>query len=179
MPIYRPDGSTYQTKGSVQQFDPKGSANELFNRYNKEIIEIGGSPIFYHELFIPSQSIDKLYIESRSKMWSQHPIEVMASYEPLAPQLRMSLFGPDGHSESMVFYTNYQHFLERVGHPPVIGSRIYTPQMKENWEVLDRRTGGFQNWGIVVLEIHCKLFQESLTTGEGRVSQPKQDYDIV
>lgn len=179
MAIYRPDGSVYSPKGSMQQFDPKGQSHDLFNRFNKEIIEIGGSPIFYFEMFVGKQNIDPIYVESRSKMWSQHPIELMAMYEPLSPQLAMTLFGPDAASNTMVFYTNYQHFLDKVGHPPVVGSRIYTPQLKEHWEILDRRSGGYQNWGVVTLEIHCVRFQETSTQGEGRVTQPKQDYDII
>lgn len=179
MAIYNPDGTPYKSRGSLQQFDPKGPNNDLFNRFNQEVIEIGGSPVYYHEMFVGTQSIDKLYIEARNKMWSQHPIEFMAMYEPVSPQLAMTLFGPDNSSNTMVFYTNYKHFLEKIGHPPVIGSRIYTPQLKEHWEIMDRRTSGYQNWGVVTLEIHCVRFQESLTTGSGEVTQPKQDYDII
>ncbi len=180
MAIYNPDGTPYQPKGSLQQFDPQGSAHDLFNRFNREIIEIGGSPVFYYEMFVGSQDIDHLFIEARNKMWSQHPVEFMAMYDPASPTMAMTMYGPDAGNNAMVFYTNYQHFLDKIGHPPVIGSRIHTPQLRENWKIMDRRTSGYQNWGVVTLEIHCVRFQESLTTGEGKVSQdstPK--YDII
>jgi hypothetical protein len=174
MAILKPDGTPYTTRGSLQQFSPTGNTHDLFNRYNREIIEAGGSPVHYYEVFIPTGSIDKVFVESKNKVWSQHPVEFTAIYEPLNPQLAMTIFGPNSIDQPMVFYTNYQSFLDKIGHPPVLGSRLYTPQLKEHWEILDRRTSGYQNWGVVTLEIHCKRFQESLTTGEGRVTQREE-----
>ena len=176
--IRRPDGTPYTLSGSLKQFDPSNQTHDLFNRYDQELIALGGSPIFYYEMFIGSNTIDKLYIESRGKLWSQHPIELTAVYEPIAGQASMGLFGLDSPDDSMVFYLNYKAFLESVGHPPVIGSRIFTPHKREHWEIINRKSGGFQRFGEVRLEIYTKRFQESLTTMEGRVSQAEPDFEI-
>lgn len=171
MAIRSPDGTIYTTSGSIQQFNPNDQTHDLFNLYDQELIALGGSPIFYYELFIGSQTIDKLYIESRGKLWSQHPVELTAVYEPIPSQAAMGLFGLDSPDDSVIFYLNYKSFLEKVGHPPVIGSRIFTPHRREHWEITNRKTSGFQRFGEIRLEIYTKRFQESLTTGEGRVSQ--------
>ena len=113
-------------------------------------------------------------------MWSQDPVELFAWYEPIPAQLNQGLFGIDG-PDVLVLSVNYQELVDRLGHLPIIGSRIYTPHLRENWEVIDRKLGDFYRWKVFRLQIHCQRFQESLTTGEGRVSQgdtPKPSFKI-
>jgi len=172
MVIRRPDGTPYCPTGQFKQFDPENQVFDLFNRYDQELISIGGIPIFYYEVFIPMNTIDPLYLESRGKFWSQNPIELQAVYEPVQQQYFLNTFGVDGPDE-VVFYLNYRDVLDRIGHPPRIGSRIFTPHKRENWEIKDRKTTDFYKWGEMRLEIYCDRFRENLTTGEGKVTQPE------
>lgn len=177
MAIKNTDGTTYQVTGSLNQFDPESPAHDLFNRYDQEAIELGGSPIFYYELFIQFQTIDKLYLEDRGKLWSPIPVQLKAIYEPISSTKDQGLFGIDSPDE-IVFMLNYRAVLDRLGQPPKVGSRIFTPHKRENWIIIQRNVGDFHLYGEVRLELVCQRFQENLTTQEGKVTQQQPDFEI-
>lgn len=177
MTIRKPDGSIYEPLGSIVQFDPENPTHELYNRWDAEIIKIGGSPIFYYEVFIGAKTIDPLYLESKGKIWSQHPTQLFAVYEPIASQGLITNFGVDS-PDNMVFYLNYRAVLDTLGHPPVIGSRIFTPHKREHWEIVERKVGAFQKWGEIRIELYCTRFQDDASLGAGRVSQAQPDFEI-
>lgn len=177
MGIKNPDGTPFKVTGSLQQFDPYNPNHNLFNALDQEAIRIGGSPLRYYECFIQFQTIDELYMEDRGKVWSPMPIDFFGYYEPIEPQNPSTQFGMDGIGDVM-FTTNYRAVLAAVGHMPKRGSRINTPHLNENWVIVDTRVTDFAYWGAIHLQIVCEKFQESRTTGEGNVSQPKPDYTI-
>lgn len=170
MVIRNTDGSVYKSSGSLVQLDPDSPAHELFNKWDVETIHLGGTPLLYYELFIPSSSIDPIYLESRGKMWTQHPTQLYAIYDPIQSTFDVGPFGADG-PDDITFYTNYKETLGILGHLPVIGSRIYSPHLRENWEVINRKLNDFHRWKVYRCEIYCRRFQENLTTGEGKVTQ--------
>ena len=104
--LYNRDGSSYKVTGSLQQFDPSSIEHDLFNLLDEEIIKIGGSPIFYYEVFIQKQTIDPLYHEDRGKLWSNIPVELWAYYDPVEQQNYQTAFGLDSPDE-LVFELNY------------------------------------------------------------------------
>ena len=171
MPIYRPDGTPYTALGSLNQIQPDSPSHDFFQSWDAEIIELGGSPLLYYEVIIPSASIDMQYLESRNKLWSQHPTENFGVYDPIPSETSMTMFGADSPNDSMVFYCNYKDTLSRIGHLPMIGSRLYTPHLRENWEIVNRKLGDFHRWKVYRIEIYCVRWQENLTTGEGKVAQ--------
>jgi hypothetical protein len=57
MTIKNADGSVYKTTGSLQQFDPTNTEHDLFNLWDQEVIEIGGTPLYYYDLFINISNI--------------------------------------------------------------------------------------------------------------------------
>jgi hypothetical protein len=178
MTIKNPDGSDYETAGSVQQFDPENPEFNLFNLWDEEIIRIGGSPIFYYEVFIQSGTVDPMYWEDRGKIFSNTPVQLWALYEPTPSQNAQGVFGIDSPDE-MMFELNYRAVLKAVGHPPKIGSRIYSPHLRENWVIVQRNLGEFKMWNAIRLQILAQRFQESTTTGEGKISQKSPDFRIV
>lgn len=169
--IKNPDGSTYSCAGTLRQFNPQSNSHNLFNLWDQESIKQGGSPIYYYEVFINSGDIDPLYIEARNKIFSNFPVELWANYEPISSQNFMSAFGVDSPDE-IIFELNAKYTLMQIGHFPKIGSRIHTPHLSENWEIVQRNLSEFKMWGTLRLQLICKRFQESVTTGEGKVSQP-------
>ena len=177
MAILNPDGSKFKPTGTLQQFDPENPEHDLFNVWDQEVIEIGGSPLFYYEIFINVNNIDSLYMEARDKIWSQHPICVTGYYEPIHSQNFMNAFGI-GSPDEMMFEFNYRHVLATIGHAPKIGSRIFSPHKRENWVVIQRNVEVFKLWGEVRLQVMCQRFQESLTTGEGKVTQREPDFKV-
>jgi hypothetical protein len=174
--IRNSDGSCYQLAGSIQQFDPENPEFNLFNLWDQEIIKQGGSPIFYYELMIQPQSVDPLYIEDRGKLWSTIPIQLYCFYDPQPNQNAQGMFGLDSPDE-MVFEFNFRDVLNRVGHSPKVGSRLFTPHKGENWEVIQRNDGEFKLWGQLRLQLICRKFQESATTS-GVNPQPKVDFKL-
>lgn len=170
MTILNKDGSVYKTTGSLSQLVPDSPSHDLFNLWDQEVIRLGGSPLLYYEVIVPSNSIDPLYLESRGKLWSQHPVEIFAVYDPIPSQLNQGLFGIDG-PDTMTFFTNFQATIDAIGHLPIIGSRIFSPHLREHWEVVDRKLGDFHRFRVFRVEIHCERFQEVLTQGEGEVTQ--------
>ena len=175
--IKNSDGTPYKPVGSLEQFDPDNPERCLWNDWDAELIKIYGSPVFYYEVFIQTGSLDKLYREDRGKLWSNNPITLYASYEPVVGQNYQNAFGIDSPDEVM-FNFNYQDVLKRIGHPLKIGSRIYSPHRKEDWVVIQRNIGETMLWSQLRLQVLCQRFQESVTTGEGKVTQPKQEFDL-
>lgn len=171
------NGKPYQTTGSVQQFDPENPEHCLFNAWDEQAIQQTGSPIFYYECFIQVGSLDKLYREDRGKLWSSHPIQLWALYEPQPSQNFHNVFGLDSPDE-MVFKLNLRATLRDIGHQPKVGSRIFTPHKRENWVIIQRNITEYQFWGQIRLELLCQRFQESITTGEGKVTDKQPDFDL-
>jgi hypothetical protein len=164
------DGTPYKLAGSLNTYDPTNPDLFLLNSLDEQIIEISGTPILYYELFIQKQTIDPLYREDRGKIWSNNPVTLRGYYEPIPSQNYLNMFGIDAPDE-MQFQFNYRAVLQAIGHPPKIGSRLYSPQKAENWVVIQRNVGDFMLWGELRLTLIAQRFQESTTTGEGKVKQ--------
>jgi hypothetical protein len=177
MVIKNPDGSTYNVAGSIQQFDPENPEFDLFNVWDQEVIQMGGTPLMYHEIFINVCNIDELYVEARDKLWSEKPICLYGYYDPIPSQNAMGAFGIDSPDEIM-FEFNYRSVLATLGHAPKIGARIFSPHKNENWVVKQRNVEVFKLWGELRLQVMCDRFQESLTTGEGKVTQRQPDFKV-
>lgn len=178
MTIKNKDGTPYSLRGSVQTFDPDDRMHDLFNLWDQESILRGGSPIFYYEVIISSNMIDPIYLEARGKLFSNNPIQLWCNYEPIASQNLLNQFGYDAPDE-IKFELNYRSVLKSLGHPPKIGSRLFTPHLKENWVIVQRNLSEFKLWGALRVELICQRFQESVTTGEGKVSQPDHKIKII
>lgn len=170
-------GRPYKTLGSLQQFDPENQEHNLFNAWDAEVIKIGGAPIYYYEVIISFNNIDQLYLEARDKIFSTVPIQIWGYYEPVPAQNYQNTFGIDSPDE-MIFETNYREVLKAIGHPPKIGSRLYTPHKREDWVIVQRNLGEWKMWGEIRLQLLCQRYQESVTTGEGKVTQSKPDFKI-
>lgn len=175
--IRNPDGSCFQLTGSLQQFDPQENPEiELFNNWDSEIIRQGGSPIFYYEVMIQPNTVDPLYVEDRGKIWSTHPVQLWCFYDPQPNQNAQGLFGIDAPDE-MIFELNYRECLQRIGHPPKVGSRLFTPHKRESWEIIQRNDGEFKGWGQLRLQLICRKFQDS-STNSGVQVQPQVDFKL-
>lgn len=178
MAIRNDDGSTYVPTGSLQQFDPNNPEFGLFNIWDQEAIAIGGTPVYYYEVKIQMNTVDPLYLEDRGKLWSPKPICLQGYYEPTSSKNDMTVFGVDSPDELMIEF-NYQDVLAKIGHPPRIGSRFFTPHRRENWVLRQNNVEEFKLWGELRLQCMCGRFQESLTTGEGKVTQSSPNTPLV
>lgn len=170
MPLLRPDGKPYRAAGTTRQFNPGGGIHKLFDVWDQAAIMQGGSPVYYYEVFIPTGEIDTDYWEARGKLFSEHPTEIWAAYDPQASQNYMNVFGMDSLNE-IILDCNAKAVIKAIGHLPKIGSRIYTPHLGENWELIQRNLGEFQMWGALRVQLICKQFQESVTTVGGQVTK--------
>ncbi len=175
--LKNPDGSAFNVVGSLQQFDPENPEHCLFREWDQEAIRIGGTPIFYYEMFIQTQTLDPIHREDRGKIFSSHPVQLYGYYEPVDAQYYQNMFGVEG-LEEMVFDLNYQEVLNALGHPPKIGSRLYTPHLRENWRIIQPTLQEYAMWGGLRLRLFCIKFQESISTGEGKVTQAVPDFRI-
>jgi len=177
MPICNSDGTPYQLSGSLTQYDPENPEMDLFNIWDQELIEIVGTPIFYYEVFIQSNTVDPLYLEDRGKLYSNNPICLYAFYNPIPSQNFMTTFGIDSPDELM-FEFNYRDVLQKIGHPPKIGSRFFTPHRRENWKIIQCNVEEFKMWGELRLQIMCEKFTEDRSINEGKVTQKQPNYPI-
>ena len=178
MAIFNTNGTPFQPYGSLVQFDPLNPDHSLLDSYDQEIILIGGSPLEYYEVFIQFQTMDKLYLEDRGKLWSPVPIQLYGYYEPIEPQNPSTAFGIDGVGDVM-FECNRAAVIQAIGHPPKRGSRIQTPHLNEFWVIVDVRLTQFQLWGAFRMQLICERFQENITTGEGNIPVPKPQFTIT
>lgn len=176
--IKRPDGTPFEVSGTQVQFDPNNPTNDLLNIWDADAIKIGGSPIYYYEVFIPLATIHPTYTESRSKVWSQFPVQLYGTYEPVASMNEMGLFQIDSPNE-IVIDLNRKSVIEALGHPPKIGSRLRTPHMQEDWELIQVNTAEFTLWNVFHYQFICRKFQDDAINGPGKVRQPQQDIKII
>lgn len=170
------DGTPYKASGELNLYQEQKSLS-LMNFWDAEAIRIGGSPIYYYEVFIQKGTLDPLYLEDRGKIFSNYPIKLYTVYEPIPSQNYQNAFGIDSPDE-IIFELNYKDVLNKLGHPPKVGSRLHTPHLGEDWVIIQRNLGEFKLWGALRLNLLCARFQESVTTGEGKVTQTKPDYEI-
>lgn len=177
MALLNRDGTPYKTSGSIQQFDPNNPMFELFNLWDQEAIQRGGSPIYYYEVIIRPEMIDPIYLEARNKLFSNNPIQLWCNYEPISSQNVLNQFGIDAPDE-MTFELNYRSVLKNLGHPPKIGSRLFTPHLQENWVIVQRNLNEFKMWGVLRIELICQRFQEDVVTGDGEVTKKQPDLKI-
>lgn len=177
MGLLNSDGTPYAPLGSVQQFDPNNPMFELFNLWDQEAIQRGGSPIYYYEVIIRPEMIDPIYLEARNKLFSNNPIQLWCTYDPIPSQNVLNQFGIDAPDE-ITFELNYRSVLKNLGHPPKIGSRLFTPHLQENWVVVQRNLNEFKMWGVLRIELICQRFQEDVVTGDGKVTQKQPDMKI-
>jgi len=178
--IKNADGTPYKVGGSIEQYDQEDPQHELFNLWDQEAIRQGGTPILYYEVIISPQVIDQQYLEARGKLFSQFPVSLYGVYDPKNSQNLLNAFGIDAPDELEIEF-NYRDVLQKIGHPPKIGSRIFTPHLRENWEIIQRNLGEFKMWGALRITLIVRRFQESTTTGEGKVTQknPLPKYKII
>ena len=170
-------GQPYKLAGSIQQFDPENPEHDLFNLWDQEIIECGGSSIYYYELFVQKQTIDSLYREDRGKIYSNNPVQLYGYYDPVAAQNYQNMFGLDSPDEIKLEF-NYRAVLKAIGHAPKIGSRLFTPHKRENWVIIQRAVDQFKMWGELHLILMCGRFQESTSDGDAKPIQKHPDFKL-
>lgn len=169
-----PDGKPYQL-GQLSFYNPNDPQHALFNFWDEEAIRIGGSPIYYYEVFVPPGEIDHDFLEARGKLYSTSPVELYAIYEPVPSQNYLGVFGMDSMNE-VVFECNAQAVIRATGgHLPKPDSRIYTPHLGENWRVIQCALGEFRAWGALRVNIIAKQWQGTVTTEEGRTTEKHPD----
>lgn len=177
--IKKCDGTPFKPSGTLSKFDPEGSDVDLFNSIDQEITEIGGTPIYYYQVLIQiNNTFDPLYMEDRGKLFSPNPIKLFGYYNPIPSQNYMGSFGMDSLNDEISIEFNYRDVLKRIGHVPKLGSRLWTPHLREDWYVRIRNLGGFKLWAATKLTLICERFQESTTSNEGKVTQPQPDYKL-
>lgn len=174
--IKNQDGSAYKLS-ELKAFDPNNMEKDLFNSIDAEAIELNGTPVYYYEVFIDFNSIDQLYHEARSKVWSPIPVTLYSMYDPIPNHMYMNSFGADSPDELM-FEFNYQAVLDALGKPPKIGSMIFTPHRNEYWVVKDRKLADWRNWHQIRLQLECGRFQNSLTTESGESTAMRRPTNI-
>src|ERR1700683_5244818 len=122
--IKKPDGTPYKPLGSLQQYDPRSPKEDLFNKYDAEMIRLSGAPVLYYEVLIQIPNVDPIYMEDRTKLFSPIPLQMYAFFEPPEQQNMSGLFQIDTPDEEVIYELNYKETLSIIGHPPKIGSRI-------------------------------------------------------
>lgn len=178
MTVYGANGRPYAPTGSLQQFDDGLPEHALFNEWDQEAIKQGGSPIFYYELFVNMNTIDPLYLESRTKIYSPTPVQLYCYYEPVASQNFQTPFGIDS-PDDMLFEFNYTAVLKTLGHVPKIGSRFFTPFLRENWVIIERKTAEMKMYQVVRLQCLCQRFQEDDVSGTSLNQSQGVNYSSV
>lgn len=176
--LYNKDGTSYKLAGTRQQFNDRSADLALFDIWDQEAIKIGGSPIYYYEVFIQPQTIDPLYLEDRGKLWSTVPVELWCVYDPMASTNTQTAFGIDSPDE-MKFEFNYRAMLDAIGHSPKIGSRLRSPFLKEDWEIIQMNLSEFKMYKALRAELFCKRFQDDAVSGPSISTQKDIDYKIV
>lgn len=179
MTLFNPDGTPYKLAGTRQQYDPTNPDLELYDLWDQEAIEVGGSPIDYYQCMIQVQTVDELYREDRGKLYNPYPVRLWAYYEPPQQSQGSLMQGMDPIGEEVIFEMNKTATLKALGGQlPKFGSRIFTPHRGENWYVVDRKISEFRQYSTLHIQLICQKFPENITTGEGRVTAQRPDFPL-
>jgi len=176
--VFNKDGSAYKPNGSLVQFDPTNPNHDLFNKVDQENILLGGSSLLYRKILIQFETMDRLYLEDRSKLWNPSPVEIFGVYEPVEPQNPSIVHGIDSGESSVMFTCNYRAVLQALGEQPTRGSIIFTPHLKENWVIVDVRLSEFQYWGALHVNLISEKFTKSLTDSSTIIPEIKTNYTV-
>lgn len=177
--IYGKDGKPYKPSGCYQLFNDKLPERDLVNKWDAEALKMGGSPIYYYEIFIDINNIDPLLMESRAPIWSQVPITLYGTYPIAASENNQGFWGLDNPTGEVPFEFNYKNVLETLGHPPKIGSRLQTPFLNEQWEIIENKTGDYRFYQSTRLICICSRFQEDRVSGTSIAKQPDVNFEII
>ena len=167
------NGSPYKLKGKLSTYDPNSNQHSIFDKWDQEFIMFTGTPVYYYSIHVQLSGYDELYMEDRTKLFSPVPIKLWAFYEPPQQQSMSGIFSVDTPDEEIILELNRSAALTAIGHPPKVGSRIYTPHRGENWIVIDYKLDKFLLWGAIRLILHCKKFQETTTAADACITSPQ------
>lgn len=176
--LYKKDGTPFKVAGTRQQFNDRAADLDLFDLWDQEAIKIGGTPIYYYEVFIQPQTTDPIYMEDRGKLYSNHPVELWGVYDPVAGQQAQTAFGFDSPDE-MKFEFNYKAVRDAIGHNPLPGSRLRSPFLKEEWQIVQSNLSEFKMYKALRMELYCVRFQDDAVSGPNKATQKDIDYKIV
>lgn len=157
------DGRPYRASGKLQMYNPTDPKHDLFNKWDRDAIMAGGTPVYYHEVIIQTNTVDPIYFEDRGKIYNPNPVEIWASYEPQPDMPYVTEFGFNGMAD-IILDCNYKDVLERIGHPPKPGSWIRTPHLDRDWILVNSTLGEFGHWGALRIKMVLKRFQDDIHT---------------
>jgi hypothetical protein len=178
MAIKNPDGSDYKLSGGVQQYKPNSSEMDLFNTWDQEMIRMTGMPVEYYEYMPQANTIDPVFLEDRGALWNQTPMCLMALYDRGPQMNHRDMFGYGGPDEVM-FNMNLKYVMDTLGHLPRLGSRLFTPHLRENWKIDQLNVAEFQLWGRIRLQVMCKKWQENNVNPSGVKDTPHFKLDDI
>ncbi len=162
MPVYKSDGTQYELGGkeSLKSYRPGAQDQTLFDSWDKEQIELGGSPVVYHPVKVDTD-YDDVYMESRDQTIVQEGYKIYASFEPIRPIQEMSAFGIDSPDE-MLFNFNLTEWRDVIGSMPALKSLFFCEWDNTWWEVIQNNQGEiYKLWTKFRLQVVARKYQRS------------------
>lgn len=142
------------------KLSPYGDNNpdvNLFNSLDQEIIEHGGSDLYYIK-FMRSENYDTLYEEDRDKVYSNKTI-LRGHYNPMPFAQEMSQFGIDiKNDQSFVF--NKDYIMKKLGRAPIAGDIIQPRFQNVFFEITEVKDESFHLYGVYHLTLHAKVLKD-------------------
>ena len=160
-------GLPFFLTGRLGLYDPQNPDNEVQDSWDRESIEIGGSPILYYRLLTKNAKIDPLYNEIRDKIWSEEPFKICALFTPARPLQPLDQFGIDNPVD-VIFTFNRTAFLDAVRELPTSGSLIFSVVDRTWWEVIQSNINITEDldrmlWSRHRLQAYARSYQPTAT----------------
>ena len=157
----RMDAQTYELEFDVPDsiklnlFNENNPDIQYFNKMDQEIIELGGSDMYYIKWY-QSDNYDKLFEEDREKLYGPEKILLRGHYPPIPLNQEMSKFGVNfGNDQQFTF--NKDYLLKKLGCEPKPGDIIQPRFQNVYFEIKEVQDQGFQVYGVYHLVLSAQL----------------------
>lgn len=133
-------------------------------------IDNAGFPIVVTGVLKPDTKVERLYLEDGCKVFnSQTPILLYGFYDYPSEGNYMNMFGIDAPDEMEIEF-NEENVLKKLGMLPEIATVLRIEDA--TWTVIQRKRIYNRFIGRYRLSLTVTRYQESVTTGEGKVAKP-------
>jgi hypothetical protein len=130
---------------------------EYFNSVDQEVIELGGSDMYYIK-FMRSENFDELYEEDRDKVYANKLI-IRGHYTPAPIGQEITQFGITL-SNDQRFVFNKDYLKKKLGRLPIAGDIIQPRFQNIYFQIHQVDEEAFNIWGVYHLSLHAKLLKD-------------------
>ena len=158
--IDMPPLPSIERETELSLFDPDNPDLNLLNLIDEEQIRLAGSKILYYKYFQSAGTIDKVYMEERSKVLHSEPITVFGHYNPSPVEENLTQFGIEL-SNDQLFIFNKTSIETVLGRTPIPHDVLQPKFQNIKYELIEVQEESFEIYGVYHLVCAARVLRDS------------------